>query len=130
MVLAQGLKGDPATDDQLVVPLVIGESGEVEALGREQLDKSRHHPFGRLSKAFGAGVLSEGQEQVMYRPFRCDKVDGRGDADDPVRGAFGRPEGNRVAGHGDEIDQCWPGRTSFSFTCQTGWSPAVSTLKP
>src|SRR5690606_41526431 len=27
-------------------------------------------------------------------------------------------------------DQCSPDRTSVSDRCQTGWSPAVSTLKP
>ena len=32
------------------------------------------------------------------------------------------------AGH-DELS-LWPGKTSVSDLCHTGWSPAVSTLKP
>jgi hypothetical protein len=106
VVFAQRLERDVAGQHQLVVALVVGERGQVERAGREQLGVGARHPLGRLGQVLRRRVVAERDEQVANRPGGGVEVDGAAIMDHPqasdgrrvggARGAHASPPGPSV----------------------------------
>ncbi len=146
MVLAQGRERNLPSEHQLVVALVVRKRREGEFARGEQLGVTACHPGGRPRHRLVGHVEPKRHEEVARGGF------GRFEIDAPVGDdvQVGTAAGERDVGHVDvsrlevrTVDAhafsltAWslgadflPGITSVSLWCHTGWSPAVSTLKP
>ena len=71
VVLAEGVKADPARDDQLVVALAVGEGGDVERARGQQFGIRGSHPPRSLAQMLIGDVLAERDEQLADRPSCC-----------------------------------------------------------
>src|SRR5665213_3126617 len=74
MVLAQRPERDVPDQNQLVVALLVGECGEVETLGGEQLDERRGNPPGGGGKMLVGGIPAQSDEQIPYGAFSARRI--------------------------------------------------------
>ena len=62
VVLAQRLEGDVPGQDQFVVPLLVGERGQIERAGGQELGVGPGHPPRRVGEVFRRRIVPEGDE--------------------------------------------------------------------
>ena len=76
VVLAERLKGDVPGEHEFVVALVVGEGGEVEGAGREELGEGACDPPGRVDQVLGGRVVTQRHQERGHGLRRGVEVDG------------------------------------------------------
>jgi hypothetical protein len=77
VVLADGTERDSTRQHKLVVAVVVGERGQPERPGVEQLCVGAGHPVRRLAQPFTVELDATGREEVRSGALRRFQVDSR-----------------------------------------------------